>query len=80
MKILIKENESFGGYIGYLCNDDLSIYHIPTPINTNVMKYTNKDKEKIINYCKKEAKVLFDINIDIEIVDLTEIEEVWQTE
>lgn len=61
MKILIKENQMFGGYIGRLVNNNLTSVELPSPINMTHRGYTNKNKQKIIDLCKRDARIIFNI-------------------
>ncbi len=69
MKILIKENHMFGGYVGRLINENLTSVELPSPFNITHIGYTNKDKQRIINLCKQDAKIIFGIE-DLEIMDV----------
>lgn len=70
MKILISNNDNFGGYTGKLVNDNLTIVDLPAPFNVSSSIYTNRDKQKLINLCKRDAKVIFDIDT-IDVIDKT---------
>jgi len=69
MKILIKENHMFGGYVGRLVNENLTNVKLPSPINIMHRGYTNKDKQKIIDLCQRDAKNIFDIE-NIEVIEV----------
>lgn len=68
MNIIIKENEAFGGFIGYLCDNNYCRIELPSPFNVSATSYTGKDKNVIINNCKKDAKIIFNID-NLNIID-----------
>lgn len=70
MKILINNNDNFGGYTGKLVNDNLTIVHLSTPFNVSCATYTSRDKQKLINLCKRDAKIVFNIT-KIDVIDKT---------
>lgn len=70
MKILIKENSAFGGYVGHLADENNCIVELPVPFLVGATRFTNRNKDTIIQMCKNEAKIIFNIN-NIEIEDTT---------
>lgn len=69
MKILIKENQMFGGYIGRLVNNNLTSVELLSPINMTHRGYTNKNKQKIIDLCKRDARIIFNIE-NLEVIEV----------
>ena len=70
MKILIRDNESFGGFIGELVDINGLTVELPSPYNVSATRFTGKNKQTIINNCKSEAKMIFNIN-QLDILDMT---------
>lgn len=70
MKILLKDNESFGGFIGKLVNDNLTSVGLPPPFNVTHTGYAGQDKKRIINQCGKDAKIIFNMK-GLEVIDIT---------
>lgn len=77
MVILITDNSMFGGYIGRLANDEKSkltgevLYisvELPPPFNVDATRFTGRNKEKIIEKCREEAKLIFDLE-NLEVID-----------
>lgn len=78
MKILISNNEMFGGFIGRLINDNNTTVELPTPFNVGATRYTGRDKGKIINQCREEAGLIFNLT-ELGIIDTTEMDiETWK--
>ena len=69
IKILIKEN-CFGGYVGFLADDNDYPIELPSPFNVSATKYTGHDKDKIISLCKRDAEEIFNKKI-IKVKDMT---------
>lgn len=71
--IKIDENESFGGYIGRIVNEDLCTLSLLTDMDDCIWNggccYASKDKQYIINLLFTDADI-FNINI-VDIVDST---------
>ena len=64
MKILVKDNNMFGGYITQLVNDDLSPFYLPD-LNTWSPRYANKSISKAVNSCLLDAKILGEENVEV---------------
>ena len=62
MIIYIRKNAMFGGYRGYIANNNLTIAENKI-LNVSATRYTNKDKNKIIEQCKKEYLFFFGNNL-----------------
>ena len=67
MKILIKENHQFGGYVWKLVDDNLIHIKLSLPFNVGHTGYTGRDVTKIINQWKNDAEVIFNIS-DLEVI------------
>lgn len=70
MKIIIKNNGTFGGYIGWLINNNESIVKLPIPFLISAMKYSSRSKRRIIELCLSDAKEIFNID-SLQVVDET---------
>jgi len=68
MQIVIRDNNQFGGYIGFLSSNGYTPLQLPAPINVSANKYTNNKKDKIVELCKRDSKIIFDTQ-EIEIID-----------
>ena len=64
MKILVKDNNMFGGYIAQLVDDDLHPLYLPD-LNTWSSKYANKSISKAVNFCLRDAKILGEENVEV---------------
>lgn len=73
LRIVVKNNCQFGGYRGYLANENNTPLNIPFPFNVSANQYCHRGKdakECIIKLCKRDGEVIFN-ELEFNIIDLT---------